>query len=65
MPAPTIQQICDAIWQYETRTLLDGDPLASPTTTLEVICDECWTYETRTLTSEPPVTYRPMQFMVC
>jgi hypothetical protein len=51
-----INDICDAIWEYETRTLLAGDPLADPTTALELICDACWRETVRTLTSEPPAT---------
>lgn len=55
-----IDDICDAIWEYETRTLLDGDPLADPTTALELICDACWTYETRTLTGVVPTKKIPV-----
>jgi hypothetical protein len=48
-----LQNICDAIWDAETRTLLVGTPLADPANLLEEICDACWTETTRELTSEP------------
>jgi hypothetical protein len=49
-----LQNICDAIWDAETRTLLEGTPLADPANLLEEICDACWTETTRTLSLTLP-----------
>jgi hypothetical protein len=58
-----LQDICDAIWTYETRALKVGSQIETPATFLETVCKECWTETTRTLTST--TTYKPMQFQVC
>jgi hypothetical protein len=45
-----IQDICDAIWTYETRTLKTGSQIETPATFLETVCKESWTEAVRTLT---------------
>jgi hypothetical protein len=48
-----LQDICDAIWTAETRTLKEGAQIESPATLLETICKACWTNATRELTADP------------
>ena len=57
---PSLQNICDAIWTYEERTLLAGSYLVDPSGYFEVACDAAWRQTPRTLTTVPlavnPVT---------
>ena len=54
MAQPTIQEITNAIWANDTRTLITGSPLI-PSNLLEEICNECWSYDNRTLLTAPEI----------